>query len=90
MDGADTLPHSVALLVSGGHTQLIAVDGIGRYRLMIIVICGLLTIGLQMVLATPQKLLQTIAPYVGGITTVENPTRRLTQIAEVMWEDEEK
>lgn len=46
--------------------------------------------GFQMVLATPQKLLQTIAPYVGGITTVENPTRRLTQIAEVMWEDEEK
>lgn len=44
--------------------------------------------GFQMVLATPQKLLQTIAPYVGGITTVENPTRRLTQIAEVMWEDE--
>src|SRR5580704_5225781 len=29
--------------------------GIGRYRLMIIVICGLLTAGLQLVLARPQR-----------------------------------
>lgn len=42
--------------------------------------------GFQMVLATPQKLLQTIEPYVGGITTVENPSRRLTQLADVTWE----
>lgn len=45
--------------------------------------------GFQMVLATPQKLLQTIEPYVGGITTVENPSRRLTLLADVTWEDEE-
>ncbi|GAA1660271.1 DNA repair ATPase [Citricoccus zhacaiensis] len=42
--------------------------------------------GFQMVLATPQKLLQTIEPYVGGITTVENPSRRLTRLADVTWE----
>ncbi|WP_246828866.1 ATP-binding protein [Micrococcus sp. HMSC067E09] len=44
--------------------------------------------GFQMVLATPQKLLQTIEPYVGGITTVENPTRRLTRLADITWEDD--
>jgi uncharacterized protein YPO0396 len=42
--------------------------------------------GFQMVLATPQKLLQTIEPYVGGITTVENSSRRLTRLADVTWE----
>ena len=42
--------------------------------------------GFQMVLATPQKLLQTIEPYVGGITTVNNPTRRHTLIADVTWD----
>jgi N6-L-threonylcarbamoyladenine synthase len=34
MEDADTKPPFVALLVSGGHTQLVAVDAIGRYRLL--------------------------------------------------------
>lgn len=46
--------------------------------------------GFQMVLATPQKLLQTIEPYVGGITTVDNPSRRLTRLADVVWERAEE
>ena len=34
MEDDPPAPPFVALLVSGGHTQLIAVDGIGRYRLL--------------------------------------------------------
>ena len=30
LDGAEELPHSVALLVSGGHTQLLEVDAVGK------------------------------------------------------------
>lgn len=41
--------------------------------------------GFHLVLATPQKLLQTIEPYVGGATSVENPTRRRSQIANISW-----
>lgn len=42
--------------------------------------------GFQMVLATPHKLLQTIEPYVGGATEVENPTRARSQISSLVWE----
>jgi len=41
--------------------------------------------GFQMVLATPQKLLQTIEPYVGAATSIENPTRERSVIADVTW-----
>jgi N6-L-threonylcarbamoyladenine synthase len=34
MEDASVQPPFVALLVSGGHTQLVAVDAIGRYRLL--------------------------------------------------------
>src|SRR5688572_24048749 len=34
MEDASTQPPFVALLVSGGHTQLVAVEAIGRYRLL--------------------------------------------------------
>ncbi|MGV8882358.1 MAG: ATP-binding protein [Rhodoglobus sp.] len=37
--------------------------------------------GFHMILATPQKLLQTIEPYVGAITAVSNPTERSSQLA---------
>ncbi len=30
LDGADELPHSIALLVSGGHTQILEVDAVGK------------------------------------------------------------
>lgn len=42
--------------------------------------------GFQMVLATPQKLLQTIEPYVGAATSIENPTRRRSELSEVRWD----
>lgn len=42
--------------------------------------------GFHMVLATPQKLLQTIEPYVGGATAVENADRRRSRISQVEWE----
>ncbi|WP_141014951.1 ATP-binding protein [Nocardioides sambongensis] len=44
--------------------------------------------GFQMVLATPQKLLQTIEPYVGAATSIENPTRQRSVVADVVWSDE--
>lgn len=44
--------------------------------------------GFQLVLATPQKLLQTIEPYVGAATSIENPTRKLSQIVNVQWREE--
>lgn len=37
--------------------------------------------GFHMLLATPQKLLQTIEPYVGAVTTIDNPTRKLSLVA---------
>lgn len=43
--------------------------------------------GFHMVLATPQKLLQTIEPYVGAATSVENPTRRRSEVADVPWRE---
>lgn len=42
--------------------------------------------GFHLVLATPQKLLQTIEPYVGGVTSIENPTKRRSQVAILSWE----
>ena len=45
--------------------------------------------GFQLVLATPQKLLQTIEPYVGAATQIENPSRRRSQIVTVTWRDED-
>lgn len=41
--------------------------------------------GFHLVLATPQKLLQTIEPYVGAATSIENPTRRRSQVANIEW-----
>ncbi|MFD4421415.1 ATP-binding protein [Agromyces sp. NPDC058484] len=45
--------------------------------------------GFQMLLATPQKLLQTIEPYVGAVTTIDNPTRKLSQIANLAFDLED-
>ena len=42
--------------------------------------------GFQMVLATPQKLLQTIEPYVDGATSIENPTRQRSLVAQLQWD----
>lgn len=42
--------------------------------------------GFHLVLATPQKLLQTIEPYVGAATSIENPTRRRSQVATIEWD----
>lgn len=39
------------------------------------------TFGFHMVLATPQKLLQTLEPYLGGITVVTNPSRQASGLA---------
>ena len=44
--------------------------------------------GFHMVLATPQKLLQTIEPYVGAATSIENPSRQKTLAATMVWETE--
>lgn len=43
--------------------------------------------GFHLVLATPQKLLQTIEPYVGAATLIENPTRKLSVLSSISWED---
>jgi uncharacterized protein YPO0396 len=40
----------------------------------------------HMILATPQKLLQTFEPYIGGATAIENPTHKRSEISEVIWE----
>lgn len=37
--------------------------------------------GFHLLLATPQKLLQTIEPYVGAVTAIDNPTRQQSLIA---------
>ena len=42
--------------------------------------------GFHMVLATPQKLLQTIEPYVGAATSIENPSRQKTLAATMVWD----
>lgn len=42
--------------------------------------------GFQMVLATPQKLLQTIEPYVDGATSIDNPSRQRSVVAQVQWD----
>jgi uncharacterized protein YPO0396 len=41
--------------------------------------------GFQMILATPEKLLQTIEPYVGGITSITNSTRKDSRTAAVIY-----
>lgn len=42
--------------------------------------------GFHMLLATPQKLLTTIEPYVGAVTAISNETRRQSTVANVDWE----
>lgn len=42
--------------------------------------------GFHLVLATPQKLLQAIEPYVGAATAVENPDRQHTVVRSIPWE----
>ncbi|MDO5495054.1 MAG: ATP-binding protein [bacterium] len=44
--------------------------------------------GFHLVLATPQKLLQTIEPYVGGATSIENPSRQRSTVATIPWGEE--
>ncbi|GAA5519652.1 hypothetical protein Lsed01_02103 [Demequina sediminis] len=44
--------------------------------------------GFHMVLATPQKLLQTLEPYLGAVTSVSNPSRRASSMAHVRFETE--
>ena len=44
--------------------------------------------GFHMLLATPEKLLQTIEPYVGGITSITNASRRDSRTAAVVYRDE--
>lgn len=41
--------------------------------------------GFHMTLATPQKLLQTLEPYVGAITSVSNPDRNASRLANVVF-----
>lgn len=42
--------------------------------------------GFHLLLATPQKLLTTIEPYVGAVTAITNETRRQSEVADVRWE----
>ena len=44
--------------------------------------------GFHLVLATPQKLLQTIEPYVGAATSVENPTRQRSVVSTMEWAED--
>ena len=39
--------------------------------------------GFHMVLATPEKLLQTLEPYLGGLTVVTNPDRQASHLANI-------
>lgn len=48
-----------------------------------------LEFGFHLVLATPQKLLQTIEPYVGAVTEIDNPTRQLSTVSEIDWSKHE-
>ncbi|MFK4788402.1 ATP-binding protein [Microbacterium sp. ZW T5_56] len=43
--------------------------------------------GFHMILATPQKLLTTLEPYVGAVTAISNPTRAESRVAHVAWHD---
>lgn len=43
--------------------------------------------GFHMILATPQKLLQTIETYIGAVTSVSNPTRKQSLLANVPFEE---
>ena len=43
--------------------------------------------GFHMILATPQKLLQTLEPYVGAITSVSNPERNSSRLANVVFNE---
>mgnify|MGYP003349397479 CR=1 FL=1 len=45
--------------------------------------------GFHMILATPQKLLQTLEPYVGAITSVSNPDRDASRLANVVFSVDE-
>ncbi|MBX0301146.1 hypothetical protein K2F54_14315 [Cryobacterium sp. 1639] len=45
--------------------------------------------GFHMILATPEKLLQTIEPYVGGLTSITNTSRRDSRTAAVVYRDDE-
>lgn len=45
--------------------------------------------GFHMILATPQKLLQTIESYVGAVTSVSNPTRKQSLLSNVPFEEVE-
>lgn len=45
--------------------------------------------GFHLVLATPQKLLQTIEPYVGAATSVENPNRQKSIASTMEWDEGE-
>jgi uncharacterized protein YPO0396 len=42
--------------------------------------------GFHMILATPQKLLTTLEPYIGAITSVSNPDRNRSRLQPVDWE----
>lgn len=44
--------------------------------------------GFHMILATPQKLLQTLERYVGAVTAVSNPTQQASQLANAIFERE--
>jgi len=44
------------------------------------------TFGFHMILATPQKLLTTLEPYIGAITSVSNPDRNRSRLQPVDWE----
>ncbi|TFD76115.1 hypothetical protein E3T54_11120 [Cryobacterium sp. Sr8] len=46
--------------------------------------------GFHMILATPEKLLQTIEPYVGGITSITNASRKDSRTAGVTFRVDEK
>ncbi|WP_349428840.1 SbcC/MukB-like Walker B domain-containing protein [Microbacterium sp. LWS13-1.2] len=45
--------------------------------------------GFHMILATPQKLLQTLEQYVGAITSVSNPDRNASRLANVVFSVEQ-
>lgn len=48
------------------------------------------TFGLHLVVATPDKLLQTIDPYIGGATHVQNPDRNRSRVAAIQWDEARK
>jgi len=47
-----------------------------------------LEFGFHLILATPLKLLQTLEPYIGAVTSVSNPTRKASQLANVLIEQD--